>query len=139
MKVLQTLGHRNGFPPTPFYYRREADGIRIESIVGKKIRRLIDTDVWNEILRTVFDNGSEVFGVSSSANSELDAPKLHDLIKAGSNIGDTRTLAYISAVLVHEGSLILDHGPRQDDLDARIFLRRSTFTNVDYASRHPES
>ena len=113
--------------------------MRIESILGQRIRRTVDTLTWSNILGAIESESSRVFGVSASLNSELAAPKVHEVIAGPLGTSDTRVLAYVTAVLVHEGSLIIEHGPRGEDLDARVFLRRSDFVNVDYATRHPEA
>lgn len=125
MRVLQTIGHRPGKPPTPFYYKRDSKGVTIRSAIGDRFApKPTSHKVWNEILKAIEEDNNPVFGVSESPNSDHGATKIHKILSK-SGINNSRHQAYVTAILVHEGTLMIEHGPKHDDLDARVFLRRS--------------
>lgn len=141
MRVLQTLGHRTGFPPTPFYYRRESRGVRIESIVGQPIRKSVDVSEWAALLTAIASQErSRVFGVSSRLESQPNEPSLHETIRDAITGADDRLCAYITATLLHEGTLMIHHGPLGLGHEARVVLQRSEpeLADISYATLHPE-
>lgn len=136
MRVLQTIGHRIGFPPTPFYYRRDQIGVRIESIVGKSIRFHVENSKWERLLTECAAFPDQTLGISSRIND--DARSIHELIETYAEPTSERDKAYITAVLFHEGSIILHHGPEGNGQLHRIAVRISTQIDIRYAHVHPD-
>jgi hypothetical protein len=133
MRVLQTIGSHEGLP-TPFYYGRGREGVRIEQIRGQDTTKPFDipSTVWQEILDMIADSPTTTFAVTDrhnnpAASSENLYERLHRIFSRHQIEGlNDSLLAYVSAILLHEGSLQLYHGRIGPDREARIVLRRPT-------------
>jgi|SRR5215211_1010608 hypothetical protein len=129
MKIVQTIGFNapTGWP-TPFYYRRDRDGIHIKSAIGQPLEHTVTHDEWDAILDMIANSSTSYFGVTGNQNSTFQGPKLYGLIsgKLKKYATNDRLLAYISAILVHEGTLHAFHGQLEGDLEARVYLKRSS-------------
>jgi hypothetical protein len=129
MKIVQTIGFntQTGWP-TPFYYRRDRDGVHVRSAIGQQIVFSVSNDEWQAILEEVASGNDDLFGVTGTSRSSFPGPKLYEIISNCLRDGGTndRKLAYISAILVHEGTLHTFHGQVPGGLEARVYLKRSS-------------
>jgi len=101
--------------------------VRIESIVGVTLQRSIPIAEWEALLLAIaHPDRSRAFGVSSRLTATDRDPSLHELINDNVTGGsDTRLRAYVTAILIHEGTLMIHHGPLGRGWEARVVLMRS--------------
>jgi len=135
MKVLQTLGAYGGQQTGIFQYRRTPEGVHIDASVG---RATLNPDTirlsrreWTAILQALQAAQQETFRLTGAApfqqppNQSLyelmrnAVPHPHD----GWQWNDSWH-AYVCAILEHEGSIDLYHGPLGPSATAIICLKR---------------
>lgn len=136
MKVLQTLGRHGGTQEGIFQYKRSADAVIIDHSVGtatlKPAETRLSTAEWTNILQAIEGSVQKSFRITPATGSVLtnSVPpnqNLYDLLSnavpnpTGWNWNDSRKAA-ICAVLEHEGSIDLYHGPLGPSNVAHITL-----------------
>ena len=132
MRVLQSLGLKAGMP-TPFYYKRDLRGVHIVPILGRDKQKAttIPTESWSKLLAEIARDKRRTFTVAPTdnpaASSDSTYKKIKTLLEGEPIEGPITTslLAYISSILVHEGTLQLYHGRIGRDREARVVLRKS--------------
>ena len=130
MRVCQSLGLRGGLP-TPFYYSRDSKGLHVRRIRGDSPEIWIISHIdWQALLEVIADvkkNKYQTFSVAQTDHSEAHPQSLYKLVRAALDRVpklDDSLVAYVCAILVHEGTLQLHHGKTVGP-DARLILRRS--------------
>lgn len=135
MKVLQTLGAHGGAQTGIFQYRRTPDGVHIDASVGRAQLTpdnvLLSSVEWQALLteiRAVSNNTFRLTGQGPFANPP--SQSLYSLINraipnpsAGWHWNDSWR-SYVCAILEHEGSIDLYHGPLGQGHAAIINLAR---------------
>lgn len=122
MKVLETLGSHGGAQNGIFQYKRTSVGITLDSGVGTAnltpARVELTNDEWGSLLLALEQADPRTFRLTGAAPFQVPPNQsLHELIQrtvpqpaGGWNWNDSWK-AYICAVLEHEGSVNLYHGP----------------------------
>jgi hypothetical protein len=121
VKVLQTLGRHGGGQEGIFQYRRNSEGVYIDTSVGQAditpAQIQITNDEWRTIIHALETESGTTFRITGSP--PFDSPpntSLHDLIRRvipRPNYGGPwhpSLFSYIAAILEHEGTLDLYHG-----------------------------
>lgn len=135
MKVLQTLGAHACHQAGIFQYRRTAKGVYIDGGVGQA--RLMPSEIlissreWEDILTAIQNASDETFRLTGippfpqPPNGCL-YKLLSDAVPRPSNGWQWNDCwkSYICAILQHEGSINLYHGPLGPSATAIITLRR---------------
>jgi hypothetical protein len=135
MKVLQTLGRHAGAQEGIFQYRRQVDGVHIDSAVGQAalnpLQITLTNDEWHVILQAIHDSTQGSFRLTGQA--PFAAPpnqSLYELLSTivphpagGWNWSDSLK-SYVCAILEHEGSIDLYHGTLGPAHQAIICLRK---------------
>ncbi len=121
MKVMQTLGRHAGHQEGIFQYKRTNKGVFVDLTVGQtqngKVYRFALSE-WSSILKEVAKCSHKTFGLSSDGQSKTTARRtlyqvVSDAVRAptdGWNWTDSLRAA-VCAVLEHEGTIDLYHGP----------------------------
>lgn len=136
MKVLQTLGRHQGNQAGIFQYRRTPNGVNIDARVGQA-EKLVDiwitSEEWQAILTALSKAQYETFRLTPSSNSTVTKQpnqSLYDFIRktlpkpSGGWSWTDSYLSYVCAILEHEGSIDLYHGPLGPEFQAVIALAR---------------
>lgn len=121
MKVLQTLGRHGGYQEGIFQYKRTSKGVFIDLSVGQAKGGSIcrfGLSEWSDILKEIARSSHKTFGLSSDGQSKKSAKRtLYKLVsdavpkpKYGVKWNDSLRAA-VCAVLEHEGTIDLYHGP----------------------------
>lgn len=137
MKVLQTLGRHRAVQEGIFQYRRDVDGVYIDSSVGRATltpaQVLITRKEWTKILRAMRNSEYGTFRLTGTA--PFDQPpnqSLYELISdavpspEGGWTWNDSFKSYVCAILEHEGSIDLYHGVLGPGNSAIICLARDT-------------
>lgn len=127
MKVLQTLGQKG-----TFQYRRQADGVYIESLVGQATSQITIThEEWLNILKAIQNTVQGSFRLSGEQPfSTPPNQSLYELLAATVPAPQNEWSwndswkAYVCAILEHEGTIDLYHGPLGKGHQAIICLRK---------------
>lgn len=136
MKVLQTLG-RHKTQEGIFQYRRTADGVYIDASIGQA-KSLNPSDVvlthdeWTAILVALGAASGETFRLTRTNTPDAPQQSLYDTIfsavqkpSKGWQWNDS-WLAYVSAILEHEGSVDHYGGSLGPGAGAPIILARDS-------------
>ncbi len=128
MRVLQTIGFREG-RNTPFYYRRNGVGTDIEPLKGDDNPPFNVSQACWEIVWTAIANApNQIFQVTEGDGGATVPQNLYGIVreclKAHSCRADDSAIAYVNAILLHEGTLQTYHG-KAGDTYHRINFRRS--------------
>lgn len=121
MKVLQTLGRHAGHQEGIFQYKRTSRGVSIDLTVGQiqngKVYRFALIE-WSAILKEVAKCSHKTFGLSSDGQAKTTTKRtLYQVVSDAVPMpidGWTWTdslRAAVCAVLEHEGTIDLYHGP----------------------------
>lgn len=135
MKVLQTLGRHSGAQEGIFQYRRQPDGVHIDSAVGQaKLtppQITITHDEWRAILQAIQNCPQGSFRLTGQAPfSSPPNQSLYEVLAttlpapAGGWTWNDSWKAYVCAILEHEGSIDLYHGTLGPQHQAIICLRK---------------
>ncbi|MDG9783717.1 hypothetical protein [Metapseudomonas otitidis] len=120
MKVLQTLGRHGGAQEGIFQYRRNSEGVFIDTSVGQAniqpAQLQITNEEWRLIVHALETADGTTFRITGAP--PFDTPpntSLHDLIrkvlpKPSGGSWHPSHFSYIAAILEHEGTLDLYHG-----------------------------
>lgn len=134
MKVLQTLGKHQGVQAGIFQYRRQPDGVYIDSAVGQANLTppeiTISNADWCSILDVIKNSTQNSFRLTGAAQSAAPPNQsLYDSLSlavpnpSGWNWNDSWK-SYVCAILQHEGSVDLYHGPLGQGHQAIICLSK---------------
>jgi hypothetical protein len=124
MKVLQTLGRQSGTQAGIFQYKRSSTHVTIDGTVGQASQLApslvtLTTQEWSLILAAIEQAAQGSFRLSGS-NLPAPPPPNQVLYSTISNAvphpsggwqWNDSWRAYVSAILEHEGSIDLYHGP----------------------------
>lgn len=121
MKVMQTLGRHAGSQEGIFQYKRTSKGVFIDLTVGRARGGVVSRFTlreWSGILKAIAQSSHGTFGLSSDGQSKRTSKKtLYKLVsdavpqsKYGVKWTDSLRAA-VCAVLEHEGTIDLYHGP----------------------------
>lgn len=135
MKVLQTLGRHGGTQAGVFQYRRTADGVVIDSSIGRAnldpAQITVTNEEWTAILSAIRNSQTATFRLTGVAPfPEPPNSSLYELL--GQAVPDPQRewnwhdswKACVCAILEHEGSIDLYHGPLGPNATAIICLTR---------------
>jgi hypothetical protein len=147
MKVLQTLGAHSGRQVGIFQYRRTPKGVYVDASIGQANLRpnqiQISSDEWNAILGAMQNATTNTFRLTP--NRTLQQPPNQSLYEVLATVVPQPTegwawndswKSYVCAILEHEGSVDLYHGPLGPKATAIITLRSdvSLSTELDVCS-----
>ena len=136
MKVLQTLGRYGGGQEGIFQYRRTKDGVVIDSSVGQATLHpsqiQITTQEWCDIISALNQNQHSTFRLTGKAPFNTPPHQsVWEIVKqalpnpCGGWKWHQSWASYVAAILEHEGTLDLYHGPLgNNNLPAIICLKR---------------
>ena len=135
MKVLQTLGAHGGQQTGIFQYRRTPDGVHIDSSVGQATLSPKDITItsteWQNLLSAIRAAVNNTFRLTGTPPfSTPPNESLYHLISTAipnpSNgwLWNDSWRSYVCAILEHEGSIDLYHGPLGPNASAIINLAR---------------
>jgi hypothetical protein len=134
MKVLQTLGAHRGQQVGIFQYRRTPDGVNIDASVGRATLTpdniILTNEEWAAILLRIHNVDNRTFRLTG--NRPFDHPPNESLYQLIGEAVPTPTnwvwndswCSYVCAILEHEGSIDLYHGPLGRDESAIICLAK---------------
>lgn len=134
MKVLQSLGKAKGQTEATFRYRRSSTGVTIDASINanynQPLKQITLSNVeWNAILAAIENAANETFRITNTgAPGDQPTQSLNQLFAAavtptGWTWNDS-WVAYVAAILEHEGSLDLYHGALGQGQSAVIALSR---------------
>jgi hypothetical protein len=135
MKVLQTLGRHRGAQEGVFQYRRQGDGVYIDGAIGQAhlnpSQILLTHTEWNDILAAIGRAAQGSFRVTGEAPFAVPPNQsiyelLSDAVQNPSKgwKWNDSWKAYVCAILEHEGTVDLYHGPLGQNHHAIICLSR---------------
>jgi hypothetical protein len=135
MKLLQTLGAHGGQQIGIFQYRRTPNGVHIDASIGQAnltpAKILFTSDDWNVMLHAIRSAANQTFrltGVPPFKHPPNES--LYHLMSTavpypvGGWQWNDSWRSYICAILEHEGSIDLYHGPLGPKTSAIICLAR---------------
>lgn len=134
MKVLQSLGKAKGQTEATFRYRRSSTGVMIDASINANYNQspkqiTLSNVEWSAILGTIENAKYETFRITNTgAAGDQPTQSLNELFADAVTPTDWNWndswVAYIAAILEHEGSLDLYHGALGPGQSAVIALSR---------------
>lgn len=135
MKVLQTLGAHGGQQTGIFQYRRTADGVEIDASVGQANlnpdKITFTTGEWSAILDAIRNTPNQTFRLTGVPPfPQPPNESLYHLISSavpapsGGWLWKDSWRSYVCAILEHEGSIDLYHGPLGPNASSIICLAK---------------
>jgi len=136
MKILETLGQHRGRQKGVFQYKQAAAGVTIDSSIGTAALTPADVSLtrneWTKILQAIEQAPQGSFRLTGTPPfTEPPNQSLHDVIQRAVPNPDggwgwnESWLAYVCAILEHEGSVELYSGVLGPGSAAYIPLRRN--------------
>jgi hypothetical protein len=134
MKVLQSLGRARGQVEATFRYRRSSQNVTIDASINRNYNQtpaqiVLTNAEWNAILTAIESAANETFRITNTgAAGDQPTQSLNLLFAAAvTPVGwawNDSWVAYVAAILEHEGSLDLYHGALGPTQSAVIALAR---------------
>lgn len=134
MKVLQSLGKARGQTEATFRYRRSSDGVTIDASINANYNQTpkqiaLSNVEWNTILKAIETAQFETFRITNTGTAGDQPTQSLNLLFSSAVTPKGWTwndswVAYVAAILEHEGSLDLYHGALGQGQSAVIALSR---------------
>lgn len=134
MKVLQSLGRASGQVEATFRYRRSSQGVTIDASINRNYNQTpaqiqFTNAEWNAILTAIENAPNETFRITDTGGPGQQPTQRLSQIFAGAVTPNgwawnDSWVAYVAAILEHEGSLDLFHGAIGQGQSAVIALSR---------------
>ena len=134
MKFVETLGRHRGQKGI-FQYKRSSDGVTISSRIGNA--PALNPDIveltrqeWRAILQAIEGAAGQSFGLTAGGGGGNPTTALYDFIEqalpnpAGGWNWQAPWLAFVCAILEHEGSVELYSGALGQGYQAQVTLTR---------------